>query len=87
MAWHYIIYVIGIVFFATLPALKQNDWVIAAMYGAMFGFFAYATYEMTNLATLKDWPIKTAVADMAWGAFLSGLSATAGYFAVTLLNK
>ncbi len=86
-AGFYVVYVIGVVFFATLPAVRESNWVIAATYGAMFGFFAYATYEMTNLATLKDWPVKTAIMDMAWGAFLSGLSATAGYFAVTFFNK
>jgi len=80
-------YVVGIVFFATMPAVKQNDWMMAALYGALFGFFCYATYEMTNLATLKDWPVKTAIADMAWGAFLSGLTATAGYFAVMFFNR
>ncbi len=86
-AGFYIMYVIGIVFFATMPAVKESDWVIAVTYGALFGFFCYATYEMTNLATLKDWPIKTAIADMAWGAFLSSVAATTGYFAVTFFNK
>ena len=86
-AGFYIMYVVGIVFFATMPAVKQNDWMMAALYGALFGFFCYATYEMTNLATLKDWPVKTAIADMAWGAFLSGLTATAGYFAVMFFNR
>lgn len=85
-AGFYIFYVIGIVFFATMPAVKEADWMMATLYGAMFGFFCYATYEMTNLATLKNWPVKTAIADMAWGAFLSGLSATAGYFAVMLFQ-
>jgi uncharacterized membrane protein len=49
--------------------------------GALFGFFAYATYDMTNLATLRDWPVAVTAVDMAWGTFLTGVSATAGFFA------
>lgn len=48
------------------------------MAGAMFGFFAYATYDLTNLATLKDWPVGVSLLDVAWGSLVSGVSATAG---------
>ena len=49
------------------------------MFGAAFGFFCYATYDLTNLATLKNWPVSIALADMAWGAMLSAAAAVVGF--------
>lgn len=74
----YLIYVAGIVAFVLAPALQKGSLQYALGYGALFGFVAYATYDLTNLATLKGWPLKLVVVDMAWGAVLtvavSGLS-------------
>ena len=75
----YSIYCIGIVIFAVVPALKSGNWTDAALYGALFGFFCYATYDMTNLATLRDWPLSISLIDTAWGTVLTGTSAVAGY--------
>jgi uncharacterized membrane protein len=77
----YLVYVVGLVIFAVAPALKDGAWQTAALYGALFGFFAYGTYELTNYATLKDWPFAMVVVDMAWGTALSAMAATAGYAA------
>lgn len=77
----YLVYVIGLVIFAVAPALKGGGWQTAALYGALFGVFAYGTYELTNYATLKDWPVAMVVVDMAWGTALSAVAATAGYAA------
>ena len=77
----YLLYIVGIVIFAISPALESGAWRTSLIMGSLFGFFAYATYDMTNLATLRDWPVAVAVVDMAWGAFLNGLSATAGFLA------
>jgi uncharacterized membrane protein len=77
----YLLYIVGIVIFAISPALESGSWRTSLIMGALFGFFAYATYDMTNLATLRDWPVAVAVVDMAWGTFLTGLSATAGFLA------
>ena len=77
----YLLYIVGIVIFAISPALESGSWRTSLTMGSLFGFFAYATYDMTNLATLRDWPVAVAVVDMAWGAFLTGLSATAGFLA------
>lgn len=77
----YLIFVVGILVFAVLPALQAGSWKTALIYGALFGFFTYATYDMTNLATLKGWSVSVVVVDMAWGAFLTGVAALAGYFA------
>lgn len=74
----YIIYTAGLFFFAVNPALEAGDWQKAAMLGAAFGFFAYATYDLTNLATLRNWPLWLALLDMAWGTGVSAVAATAG---------
>ncbi|MFW2391008.1 MAG: DUF2177 family protein [Alphaproteobacteria bacterium] len=77
----YLMFVVGILIFAVLPALQAGSWKTALIYGALFGFFTYATYDMTNLATLKGWSVSVVVVDMAWGAFITGVAALAGYFA------
>jgi uncharacterized membrane protein len=76
----YLIFIAGILIFAVLPALEARSLVKAMMLGALFGFMAYATYDLTNLATLKNWPLQIALIDMAWGAVLSGSVATISYF-------
>ena len=75
----YVMYIVGVLIFAVLPALDAGQWVKALLYGALFGFFAYATYDLTNLATLKGWSPGVALLDLAWGAVVTGISATAGY--------
>jgi uncharacterized membrane protein len=75
----YLIYTAGLFFFAVNPALTSGDWQKAALLGAAAGFFAYATYDLTNMATLKDWPLGITLADMAWGTLLSSAVATVGY--------
>ena len=76
----YLLYIIGIIFFAVSPALEKGDWQIALLYGVLFGFFTYATYDLTNWATLKDWSATVVFADIAWGMFLGGTVATASFF-------
>ncbi|TVP77945.1 DUF2177 family protein [Thioalkalivibrio sp.] len=75
----YLLYVVGILIFAVLPGLAANSLAVAAGWGALFGFFTYATYELTNLATLKDWPLKVVLVDTAWGAALCTTVASAGF--------
>ena len=77
----YALYPIGIAVFGVLPA---QDWVRAAAMSALFGFLAYVTYELTNLATLRGWSAQIALMDIAWGAALSAVAGAAGYFAVRL---
>ena len=80
----YVLYALGIVLFAVMPALRNGSWQSAALMGAMFGFFAYMTYDLTNFATLKAWTLPLALADIAWGTVASGLAATASYVAGNL---
>lgn len=78
----YVIYVVGIVVFTLLPALEKDSWLVAAGYGALFGFVAYATYDLTNLATLKDWPLKLVIVDLIWGTLLTATVTTLSFFIV-----
>lgn len=75
----YLMYIAGIILFAVRPALADQSFAKAAIWGALFGFFTYATYDLTNLATLKDWPIKIVIVDIAWGTTLCTLVATGSY--------
>ncbi|HEY5940840.1 MAG TPA: DUF2177 family protein, partial [Gemmatimonadales bacterium] len=75
----YVLYIAGIVFFALQPALDGGSWLTALGYGAALGTFAYATYDLTNAATLKNWPLIIVVADIAWGAVLTGLATVVGW--------
>jgi uncharacterized membrane protein len=77
----YLLYAVGVLLFVIVPAIQADQWLRASLYGALFGLIAYATYDLSNLATLKGWSLSLAVVDMLWGAFVTGLSATAGYFA------
>jgi uncharacterized membrane protein len=74
----YAVFALGVVVFAVLPQEPAAGWLRAGVTGAMFGFFAYATYDLTNLATLKQWPVGLALLDIAWGSLVGALSAAAG---------
>jgi uncharacterized membrane protein len=66
----YLMYIVGILFFAVRPALNSNSWLQAALLGGLYGFFTYATYDFTNLATIKDWPPIIVLVDIVWGVCL-----------------
>jgi uncharacterized membrane protein len=75
----YLIYIIGILFFAVRPALVQASWRQAAMLGALYGFFTYATYDLTNMATIDKWPLKIVIVDIVWGTVLCTLVSLASF--------
>ena len=81
----YLIYIAGIVVFAIVPALASERWTTALFHGAFLGFFAYATYDLTNLATLRNWPMAVTIADLCWGTFLTASAATAGFLVTRAL--
>ena len=75
----YLLYIIGILIFAVNPALQEGSLIKAVIMGALFGFFAYATYDFTNLSTIKDWPLLVSVVDIVWGTVLTSSVATASF--------
>ena len=83
----YLLFVVGIFIFAIMPSVDKNSLQSAIVLGALFGFFTYATYDLTNLATLKDWSSTIVFIDIAWGAVLSGIVSTAGFYIVQYIGK
>ena len=74
----YALFGIGIVFFAVIPSVKSDSLAMALGYGALFGFFAYATYDLTNLAVIRNWSVELALVDIVWGTVLTGIAALTG---------
>ena len=72
--------------FAIYPAVEKDSLPSAILLGALFGFFTYATYDLTNLATLKGWPIQIVFIDIAWGAILTAIVSTAGFYIVRAIR-
>ena len=75
----YMLYIAGVVVFAVNPAFISGRSSTALFHGAFLGLIAYATYDLTNLATLKNWPFTVTIADMVWGTTVTAIAATAGY--------
>ena len=76
----YLMYIAGILIFAVLPGVAKDSVRHAALWGALFGFFTYATYDLTNLALLKDWPLNIVVVDILWGVVLCTVVATLSFY-------
>lgn len=83
----YLLFIVGIFIFAILPAIERNSILRAVVLGGLFGFFTYATYDLTNLATLRDWPLRVVFVDIAWGVVLTSLVSTAGFKIMSWLNS
>ena len=77
----YLLYIAGLVYFAVWPALQANSLALAVLNGAVLGFIAYMTFDLTSLAIMKGWSVKVVIFDIAWGTFVSAVAAAAGYAA------
>ncbi len=76
----YLLFIVGLVLFVIAPAVEKGSWTYALLFGALFGLITYATYDLTNLATLKDWPLLVTIVDLAWGATLGALVSVITFF-------
>lgn len=81
----YVIFVVGLMYFVILPAIDAQSIWVALTRGAFFGFITYATYDLTNLSTLKDWPINITIIDLIWGTFLASSVSTVSYWVISKL--
>lgn len=79
----YLLFIAGLVIFVISPAMEKGSIIHALLYGALFGFVTYATYDLTNLATLQDWPLLVTIVDLAWGAILAASVSTVTYLIAT----
>ena len=82
----YILFPLGLMFFALLPNELSTGWSKTLIAAALFGFFTYATYDLTNLATLKNWPLGLSILDIAWGSLLSVIAAAAGKYVLNVMT-
>lgn len=78
----YLLYPVGLLIFAILPGTEAQSVARAALLGGLFGLFCYGTYDLTNLAVVRNWPLGLSFIDIAWGAFVSGVAAAAGALAL-----
>ena len=76
----YLIYALGLCIFVIVPALSKQSWIYALQYGALFGLFCYMTYDLTNLAVVRNFPTQLAFIDIAWGSFVTALCASFAYW-------
>lgn len=79
----YTLFVVGIVHYAVNPGLKQKSAIVSAQNGALFGFFTYMTYELTNFAVLEGWPLGIVFIDIAWGVVLGSATAYLSWMALS----
>ncbi len=80
----YLLFVVGLMVFVVSPALAAGNWSQALLGGLLFGLVTYGTYDLTNLATVKDWPLLITVIDLLWGAFVSGATALLSFLVIRL---
>jgi uncharacterized membrane protein len=76
----YLLFIAGLVIFVISPAVEKHSWVHAVIFGSLFGLITYATYDLTNLATMKDWPLLVTIVDLIWGTVLAASISSITYF-------
>lgn len=82
----YLIFIAGLIAFVIMPAMEKASWKYALQMGAFFGFVCYATYDLTNLAVTKDWPVLVTLVDLVWGAVLAASVSVVTYFIANRLG-
>jgi uncharacterized membrane protein len=80
----YVLFIIGLVYFAVAPAVAAESLSTGMLNGAIYGFMCYATYDLTNLATVKNWPLKITIIDLIWGTSVGTVSTILGYLLFSL---
>ncbi len=83
----YVLFIIGLLVFVIHPALRKESWQYALWMGMFFGLITYATYDLTNLATVKDWPVTITLIDLVWGSTVSGATAFLSYLILRLFRS
>lgn len=82
----YLLFIVGLVVFVVAPAMEKNSWTHAVLFGALFGLVCYATYDLTNLAVTKDWPLLVTIVDLVWGAVLAASVSVVTYVIATKIG-
>jgi len=82
----YLLFIAGLLLLVVLPAVEHGSWIRALLLGGLLGMVAYATYDLSNLATLKSWPLIVSIVDILWGTTLSAIVASISYFIAKALS-
>ena len=82
----YLLYALGVCIFVIIPALSKQSWIYALQYGALFGLFCYMTYDLTNLAVIRNFPTQLALIDIAWGSFVPAVCSGIAYWVGSRLS-
>ena len=82
----YLLYALGVCVFVIIPALSKQSWIYALQYGALFGLFCYMTYDLTNLAVIRNFPTQLALIDIAWGSFVTAVCSGIAYWVGSRLS-
>ena len=82
----YLFYALGVCIFVIIPALSRQSWIYALQYGALFGLFCYMTYDLTNLAVIRNFPTQLALIDIAWGSFVTAVCSGIAYWVGSRLS-
>lgn len=82
----YLFYALGVCIFVIIPALSKQSWIYALQYGALFGLFCYMTYDLTNLAVIRNFPTQLALIDIAWGSFVTAVCSGIAYWVGSRLS-
>ena len=82
----YLIFIAGLIVFVIAPALEKGSWTHALLFGALFGFVCYATYDLTNFAVAKDWSLLVTIVDLVWGAVLAASVSIVTYFVASKIG-
>lgn len=83
----YLLYLVGVVAFGAAPGIRDGAWIRSLAWGALFGLIAYATYDLTNQATLRHWPLRLSLIDMGWGALITAVASAAACAAALAVSK
>lgn len=83
----YTLFIFGLIFFVINPAIEKGSLSYAILAGGFYGLIAYATYDLTNLATIKDWPLNITIIDLIWGTFLNAMTSGVTFFIATRFLK
>lgn len=82
----YLLFIVGLIVFVITPSLESNSWIKALILGALFGLITYATYDLTNLATIKNWPLVVTIVDLCWGTVLASAVSTISFLVAKKLG-
>ncbi len=75
----YLLFIVGLLIFGVLPAIEKGSWQHAVIYGGLFGFFCYVTFDLTSYALIRDFPLKVVIIDLIWGTTLSAAVSAASF--------